>query len=113
MPDSVSGQDDDMTLFGDEHVRRYQETDGAEGYYWRKDTTILLLTTTGRDSTSRQVVDQHHLIGRGGLEHVGQPARVLGGLLGGPAARPVGARCAANRVAHSVSSGSPSGAVAT
>jgi len=39
-----------MTLFGDEHVRRYQETDGAEGYYWRNDTTILLLTTTGRKS---------------------------------------------------------------
>lgn len=39
-----------MTLFGDEHVRRYQETDGAEGYNWRNDTTILLLTTTGRKS---------------------------------------------------------------
>lgn len=39
-----------MTLFGDEHVRRYRETDGAEGYHWRNDTTILLLTTTGRKS---------------------------------------------------------------
>ncbi|MGH8861213.1 MAG: nitroreductase family deazaflavin-dependent oxidoreductase [Jatrophihabitantaceae bacterium] len=39
-----------MTLFGDEHVRRYQETDGAEGYHWKNDTTILLLTTTGRKS---------------------------------------------------------------
>jgi deazaflavin-dependent oxidoreductase (nitroreductase family) len=39
-----------MTLFGDEHVRRYQETDGAEGYHWRNDTTILLLTTKGRKS---------------------------------------------------------------
>jgi len=39
-----------MTLFGDEHVRRYPETDGAEGYQWRNDTTILLLTTTGRKS---------------------------------------------------------------
>ena len=39
-----------MTLFGDEHVRRYQQTDGAEGYQWRNDTTILLLTTTGRKS---------------------------------------------------------------
>jgi deazaflavin-dependent oxidoreductase (nitroreductase family) len=38
------------TLYGDEHVRRYQETDGAEGYDWRKGTTILLLTTTGRKS---------------------------------------------------------------
>lgn len=37
-------------LFGDEHVRRYRETDGAEGYDWREGTTILLLTTTGRRS---------------------------------------------------------------
>ena len=37
-------------LFGKEHVRRYQKTDGAEGYEWRKGTTILLLTTTGRRS---------------------------------------------------------------
>jgi deazaflavin-dependent oxidoreductase (nitroreductase family) len=34
-------------LFGEEHVRRYQETDGAEGHEWRG-TTVLLLTTTGR-----------------------------------------------------------------
>ncbi len=39
-----------MTLFGNDHVRRYQETDGAEGYHWRNDTTILLLTTKGRKS---------------------------------------------------------------
>ncbi len=39
-----------MTLFGNEHVRRYQETDGAEGYHWRNGTTILLLTTKGRKS---------------------------------------------------------------
>ena len=35
-------------LFGQEHVRRYQETDGAEGHIWREDSTVLLLTTTGR-----------------------------------------------------------------
>jgi deazaflavin-dependent oxidoreductase (nitroreductase family) len=39
-----------MTLFGDEHVRRYQETGGAEGYHWKNGTTILLLTTKGRKS---------------------------------------------------------------
>ena len=39
-----------MTLFGDEHVRTYQQTDGAEGYYWQNGTTILLLTTRGRKS---------------------------------------------------------------
>jgi deazaflavin-dependent oxidoreductase (nitroreductase family) len=41
-------QDDD--LFGPEHVRVYQETDGERGYLWRNGTTILLLTTTGRKS---------------------------------------------------------------
>ncbi|HET8895361.1 MAG TPA: nitroreductase family deazaflavin-dependent oxidoreductase [Gaiellaceae bacterium] len=39
-----------MTLFGQEHVQRYQETDGAEGHDWLKGTTTLLLTTTGRKS---------------------------------------------------------------
>ena len=37
-------------LFGDEHVRRYQETDGEEGHKWREGSTILLLTTTGRNT---------------------------------------------------------------
>ena len=37
-------------LYGEEHVRRYQETDGEEGYIWREGSTILLLTTTGRNS---------------------------------------------------------------
>ena len=35
-------------LFGDEHVRRYRETGGEEGYEWREGSHILLLTTTGR-----------------------------------------------------------------
>ena len=39
----------DLTLFGEEHVRRYRETDGEVGYLWNG-TTILLLTTTGRKS---------------------------------------------------------------
>jgi deazaflavin-dependent oxidoreductase (nitroreductase family) len=34
-------------LFGEEHVRRYLETDGAEGHEWQ-DSTVLLITTTGR-----------------------------------------------------------------
>jgi deazaflavin-dependent oxidoreductase (nitroreductase family) len=37
----------DLTLFGDEHVRRYQETDGEVGYLWNG-ATCLVLTTTGR-----------------------------------------------------------------
>ena len=36
-------------LFGQEHVKRYLETDGAEGHEWRG-TTVLILTTTGRRS---------------------------------------------------------------
>jgi deazaflavin-dependent oxidoreductase (nitroreductase family) len=37
-------------LHGPEHVARYIETDGEDGYFWREGTTILLLTTTGRKS---------------------------------------------------------------
>ena len=36
-------------LFGQEHVRRYQQTDGAEGHEWQG-ATVLILTTTGRNS---------------------------------------------------------------
>ncbi len=35
-------------LFGREHVRRYRETDGAEGHIWKEGSTVLLLTTKGR-----------------------------------------------------------------
>ena len=35
-------------LFGQEHVKRYIETDGEEGYTWREGAPILLLTMTGR-----------------------------------------------------------------
>ena len=38
----------DQQLYGDEHVRRYRETDGEVGHIWREDSTILLLTTAGR-----------------------------------------------------------------
>jgi deazaflavin-dependent oxidoreductase (nitroreductase family) len=37
-------------LFGQEHVRRYQATDGKEGHQWREGSSVLLLTTTGRKS---------------------------------------------------------------
>jgi deazaflavin-dependent oxidoreductase (nitroreductase family) len=39
----------DRSLFGQEHVRRYRETDGEVGYIWNG-ATALLLTTTGRSS---------------------------------------------------------------
>jgi deazaflavin-dependent oxidoreductase (nitroreductase family) len=37
-------------LYGDEHVRRYRETDGGVGHIWRRGSKVLLLTTTGRTS---------------------------------------------------------------
>jgi deazaflavin-dependent oxidoreductase (nitroreductase family) len=39
----------DITLLGEEHIRRYRETDGEVGYLWNGVPT-LLLTTTGRRS---------------------------------------------------------------
>ena len=45
-------------LFGDEHVKRYEETDGAEGHEWQG-TTALILTTTGRKSGQQR---KHALI---------------------------------------------------
>ena len=40
-------------LFGDEHVQRYQETDGQEGHDWNG-TTVLVLTTTGRKTGEKR-----------------------------------------------------------
>ena len=39
---------DAENLFGEEHVRRYRETNGEVGHLWREGSTILLLTTKGR-----------------------------------------------------------------
>jgi len=44
-----------MALFGQEHVERYQATDGEEGYEW-KGTVVLLLTTTGRRSGEKRTM---------------------------------------------------------
>jgi deazaflavin-dependent oxidoreductase (nitroreductase family) len=49
-------------LFGQEHVRRYVETDGAEGHDWQG-TTVLILTTKGRrsgQSRSTPLIYQRH-----------------------------------------------------
>jgi deazaflavin-dependent oxidoreductase (nitroreductase family) len=54
-------------LFGQEHVRRYLQTDGAEGHDWQG-TTVLILTTTGRRSgepRSTPLIDGKH-----GEDHV-------------------------------------------
>jgi deazaflavin-dependent oxidoreductase (nitroreductase family) len=45
-------------LFGDEHVKRYEETNGAEGHEWQG-TTALILATTGRKSGQQR---KHALI---------------------------------------------------
>jgi deazaflavin-dependent oxidoreductase (nitroreductase family) len=37
----------DLSMLGDEHIRRYEETDGEVGYLW-SGATCLVLTTTGR-----------------------------------------------------------------
>jgi deazaflavin-dependent oxidoreductase (nitroreductase family) len=37
-------------LFGQEHVERYEATDGEEGHDWQKGTSILILATKGRKS---------------------------------------------------------------
>jgi len=50
-----------VTLYGKEHVERYQATDGEEGYIWRRGTTILLLHTKGRRSGKEYI---HPLIYR-------------------------------------------------
>jgi deazaflavin-dependent oxidoreductase (nitroreductase family) len=39
----------DYSLFGDEHIAKYEATDGEVGYLWNGAPT-LLLTTTGRRS---------------------------------------------------------------
>lgn len=39
----------DYSLLGEDHVRRYRETNGEVGYWWNGAPT-LLLTTTGRRS---------------------------------------------------------------
>ena len=42
-------------LYGEEHVRRYRETDGEVGHIWKEGATILLTTTgrrTGKETTT-------------------------------------------------------------
>ncbi|MEU8346374.1 deazaflavin-dependent oxidoreductase, nitroreductase family [Actinomadura meyerae] len=49
-------------LYGDEHVRRYQETDGAEGHDWQGTTTLLLTTKgrkTGKEYTTPLIYQPH------------------------------------------------------
>jgi len=43
----------DITLLNEDHVKRYRETNGEEGYLWNG-ATALLLTTIGRKSGQRR-----------------------------------------------------------
>jgi len=47
MPDQPEYRQPDLSIFGEEHIKRYLETDGRDGYLWN-DAPILLLTTRGR-----------------------------------------------------------------
>jgi len=53
----------DLSLIGDEHVRRYRETDGEVGYLWNG-APALILTTTGR--TTGQPRDSALIFGADG-----------------------------------------------
>ena len=54
-------------LFGQEHVRRYRETDGEEGHEWQG-THTLILTTTGRMSGQERSTPL--IYGRSGDDYV-------------------------------------------
>jgi deazaflavin-dependent oxidoreductase (nitroreductase family) len=58
----------DDNLFGEEHVRRYQDTDGEVGYVWREGSTILLLTTSGRKTGTEYTTPL--IFGREGDDYV-------------------------------------------
>jgi proline iminopeptidase len=65
-------------LFGDEHVRRYEETDGVEGHDWQKGVPTLVLTTAGRKTGQERKfaliyreIDGNHVIvaSKGGADN--------------------------------------------
>jgi deazaflavin-dependent oxidoreductase (nitroreductase family) len=41
------------TLYGEEHVQRYRQTDGDVGHIWKRGAKTLLLTTSGRNTGKR------------------------------------------------------------
>jgi len=57
----------DFSLFGDEHVRQYEETGGKVGHDWNG-TSCLILHTTGRTSGERRKCPL--IYGRDGHEYV-------------------------------------------
>jgi deazaflavin-dependent oxidoreductase (nitroreductase family) len=57
----------DYSLFGDEHVRRYEATAGAVGHDWNG-TSVLILHTTGRSSGQTRKFPL--IYGRDGADYV-------------------------------------------
>jgi deazaflavin-dependent oxidoreductase (nitroreductase family) len=57
----------DYSLLGDEHVKRYRETNGEVGYDWNGAPT-LLLTTSGRKSGERRTTPL--IFGRDGDDYL-------------------------------------------
>jgi len=51
--DGATYRPPDISLLGEEHVRRYRETDGDVGYIWNGVPTLLLTTTGRRSGTPR------------------------------------------------------------
>ena len=55
-------------LFGAEHVRAYRETDGELGHDWKNGSSVLLLTTTGRQSGEERTTPL--IYGRSGEDYL-------------------------------------------
>lgn len=55
-------------LYGDEHVRSYRETDGEVGHDWKRGSSTLLLTTTGRRSGEQRTTPL--IYGRSGDDYL-------------------------------------------
>jgi deazaflavin-dependent oxidoreductase (nitroreductase family) len=60
-------QPPDLTLVGEEHIRRYRETGGEVGYLWNG-APSLLLTTTGRRSGEHRT--SALIFGRDGADYL-------------------------------------------
>jgi hypothetical protein len=45
----------DISLIGDEHVRRYEETDGEVGHEWNGATCLVLIVKGAHDRSGPQV----------------------------------------------------------
>ncbi len=55
-------------LYGSDHVRSYRETAGELGHDWKKGTSTLLLTTTGRKSGEQRTTPL--IYGRSGEDYL-------------------------------------------